>query len=227
MIKIFIGYDPVEAGTVYPLIHSIHRHASMPISITPVSLTSLQGVFTRDRHPLQSNDFAFIRWLVPWLCNYEGYAIFIDCDMLFRDDVAKLWAHRDHFAVKVVHHNHVPLEETKYLGTKQTQYSRKNWSSVMLFNNAKCKALTPEYVNTADGLDLHQFKWLKDEEIGYLPKQWNHLVDYDKYDKKAINIHYTTGGPYFKEYENCDYHKDWWEEKHLSEVILQTEDIKK
>lgn len=126
MIRIFIGYDPYEAGTLYPLIHSIHRKSSIPVSITPVSLSSLKGIFTRDRHPLQSNDFAFTRFLVPWMCDYEGYAIFMDCDMIVKDDIAKLWAHRDHKAVKVVKHNYIPPEDTKYLGNKQTKYARKN-----------------------------------------------------------------------------------------------------
>ena len=221
MIRIFIGYDPVEAGTLYPLIHSIHRHSSMPVSITPVSLKNLEGIMTRGRHELQSNDFAFSRWLVPWMCDYKGYAIFMDCDMIVRDDIAKLWAHRDEKTVKVVHHNHVPKEDTKYLGNTQTRYDRKNWSSVMLFNNEKCRALSPELVNSADGLYLHQFKWVKSEDIGYLPKQWNHLVDYDEHDNNAKLIHYTEGGPYFEDYKNCDYHQDWHTEDTLSRFIRE------
>jgi len=228
MIRVFIGYDPVEAGTYGPMVHSILRQSSMPVSITPVALENLRGILTRERDPMQSNDFAFSRFLVPWMCNYEGWAIFMDCDMILRDDIAKLWAQRDEkYAIKVVKHNHVPPEDTKYLGNKQTKYARKNWSSVMLINCAKCKLLTPEYINTASGLDLHQFKWLEDHEIGELPHYWNHLVGYDAYDPRAANVHYTTGGPYFAEYKNCDYHQDWYAEKSKSEIILQTSEIKK
>lgn len=223
MIRIFIGYDPVESGTLYPLIHSIHRQSSMSVSITPVSLKNLEGILTRDRHPLQSNDFAFSRFLVPWMCDFKGHAIFIDCDMILREDIAKLWAQRDDKAVKVVHHKHIPKEEVKYLGNVQTKYERKNWSSVILFNNEKCSVLTPDFVNEADGLHLHQFRWLDDSEIGYLPKQWNHLVGFDEYDDKAKIVHYTTGGPYFKEYRNCDYHNEWWREHTSSGFILQNE----
>jgi len=224
MIRIFIGYDPVEAGTIYPLIHSIHSRSSMPVSITPVSLKNLEGILTRDRHPMQSNEFAFSRWLVPWMCDFKGHAIFMDCDMLVLDDIAKLWARRNDQAVQVVHHKHVPQEEVKYLGNAQTKYERKNWSSVMLFNNSKCRMLTPDYINEADGLFLHQLRWLPDSEIGYLPKEWNHLVDYDKYNKDAKLIHYTTGGPYFKEYKNCDYHQEWHAEDFLSRFIKQTDE---
>ncbi len=224
MIRWFIGYDPVEAGTWYTLAHSLHRHSSMPISVTPVSLANLDGILTRERHPLQSNDFAFSRFLVPWMCNFEGWAVFTDCDMIVRDDPAKLWALRDEkFAVKVVKHNHIPAEETKYLGNQQTRYSRKNWSSVVLWNCAHpaVSMLTPEYVNHAEGLDLHQFRFIKDEEIGELPKVWNHLVGYDKFNPKAKLIHYTTGGPYFREYANCDYHSDWFTENALMNHINQ------
>lgn len=229
MIRWFIGHDPVEAGTYHVMSNSLMRHSSMPVSITPVSLKSLEGILTRDRHPLQSNDFAFSRFLVPWMCNFEGWAVFSDCDMIVLDDPAKLWALRDdRYAVKVVHHTHIPVESVKYLGTTQTQYSRKNWSSVVLWNcgHPANRILTPENINLADGLDLHQFRFLPDELIGYLPKQWNYLVGYDKSNDAKL-VHYTTGGPYFEEYRNCDYHLDWWKEKSLAETIIQTKDLKK
>ncbi len=222
MIKWFIGYDPVESGTWGVMAHSLHRHSSMPISLVPVSLKNVEGILTRERNPLQSNEFSFSRFLVPWMCNYEGWAVFTDCDMIVRDDPAKLWAIRDDkYAIQCVHHNHIPVEEKKYLGNTQTKYSRKNWSSVMLMNCSKLKMLTPEFVNSADGLDLHQFNFLDDSEIGILPKAWNHLVGYDRFDINAKLVHYTTGGPYFKEYANCDYHQDWWKEKSMSESITQ------
>jgi lipopolysaccharide biosynthesis glycosyltransferase len=221
MIKWFIGYDKNESVTAYVLAHSLQRQSSLPVSITFLNRDSLRGIFTRERGQYDSTDFSISRFLVPYLCNYSGYAIFSDCDMIVKDDPAKLWAWRDEsFAVRVVKHNHHPNEKTKFLSQIQTDYNRKNWSSVMLFNNSKCKALTTDYVNNANGLELHEFKWLKDEEIGDLPKQWNLLVDYDKHDPHACLVHYTKGGPYFREYANCDYHQDWWTEKALMTHIL-------
>lgn len=212
MIRIFIGYDHIESIAFHTLIHSIHSRCSQPVSITPVSLNSLEGILTRERHELQSNDFSFSRFLVPWMCDFKGYAIFMDCDMLVMDDISKLWALRDDKTVKVVKHNHVPEEKTKYLGNKQTQYPRKNWSSVMLMNCEKCKVLTPEYVNMASGLELHRFLWLRDHEIGELPDYWNHLVGYDK-PKRTSNAHFTEGGPYFEDYRDVEFSKEWNEEK--------------
>jgi len=214
-IRLFIGYDTREAIAFSVLAHSIHARASQPVSITPVMLTELRGVFARDVNPLQSTQFSFSRFLTPWLCGYEGWAIFTDCDMLVLDDIARLWSLRDdRYAVQVVKHVHVPKEDVKFLGAVQTRYEKKNWSSVMLMNCARCTALTPEYVNRASGLELHQFKWLgSDDLIGELPSKWNHLVGYDAPRRDASLVHFTIGGPYFEEYRDCEYAAEWFAER--------------
>jgi hypothetical protein len=180
-IRVFVGYDPREAVAYSVLEHSIQRRASRPVAVTPLRLSQLGDLMWRERHPLQSTDFSFSRFLTPYLCDFEGWAIFMDCDMLVLDDIAKLWDLRDDkYAVMCVHHDHVPKEDTKFLGQPQTKFEKKNWSSVMLMNCAKCSALTPDYVNTATGLALHRFQWLDgDNLIGEIPRGWNHLVDYD------------------------------------------------
>jgi hypothetical protein len=215
MINIYIGYDGREAAAFNVLAHSIHRRASAPVTIAPLMLSQLRGLFHRERHPLQSTDFSFSRFLAPYLSDYTGWSIFMDCDMLVLDDIAKLWALRDdRCAVMAVQHQHVPKEERKFLNEPQSKYEKKNWSSVMLFNNARCCALTPDYVNTATGLELHQFKWLGDDKlIGALPAQWNHLVGYDAPRSDAALVHYTLGGPYFSEYAGCEYAKEWFAER--------------
>jgi len=215
MIRVFIGHDSREVVAWHVLAHSIQSRASQPVAIAPIMLSQLQGVFQRQNNPLQSTEFSFSRFLVPYLCGYEGWAVFMDCDMLLRRDMAELWALRDdHFAVSVVKHEHVPVETSKFLDAPQTRYGKKNWSSVMLMNCARCKALTPEYVSTASGLDLHQFKWLgNDDLIGALPGEWNHLVGYDAPRPDAANVHFTIGGPYFSEYQHCEYSQEWFAER--------------
>lgn len=211
MIKVFIGYDSREAAAYSVLAHSIHARASVPVAVVPVMLSELKGVLTRERHPLQSTDFSFSRFLTPFLSDYQGWSIFMDCDMLVLDDIEKLYALRDErYAVMVVKHDHVPKETRKFLDQPQTAYQKKNWSSVMLFNNAQCRALTPDYVNTASGLELHQFKWLaNDELIGEIPARWNHLVGYNAPNRNVSLVHYTLGGPYFQEYRDCEYADEW------------------
>lgn len=223
MIRVFVGYDAREAVAFSVLAHSINARASQPVAIAPVMLSQLRGVYRRERNALQSTDFSFSRFLVPYLCDYQGWAIFMDCDQLVLDDIARLWSLRDErHAVQVVKHVHVPKEDVKFLGEVQTKYEKKNWSSVMLMNCAKCRALTPEYVNRASGLELHQFKWLEsDAAIGELPHEWNHLVGYDEPRAGASLVHFTTGGPYFEEYSDCEYAQQWRDEKASMEAVSQ------
>jgi hypothetical protein len=226
MIPVYIGYDPREAVAFSVLAYSIHARASEPVSVAPLMLSQLSGVLTRERHPLQSTDFSFSRFLTPWLSGYAGWSVFMDCDMLMLENIAALWALRDErYAVMAVKHVHIPQETTKFLGEPQSKYEKKNWSSVMLFNNAKCRALTADYVNTASGLDLHQFKWLDDDAlIGELPARWNHLVGYNPPREDAALVHYTLGGPYFAQYEGCEYAAHWRRER---DAMLGTIDRKK
>ena len=222
VIPIFIGYDAREAIAFSVLTHSIHARASQPVSITPLILSELRATFTRERHALQSTDFSFTRFLVPYLSGYTGWSLFMDCDMLMLADIGELWALRDdRFAVMVVKHDHRPRETHKFLGEPQTAYEKKNWSSVMLFNNARCAALTPEHVNHASGLNLHQFKWLDDDGlIGELPARWNHLVGYSAPRADAALVHYTLGGPYFEQYRDCE-HAEAWRDARAAMLAVQ------
>jgi lipopolysaccharide biosynthesis glycosyltransferase len=215
MIRIFIGFDERETVAWHVLTHSILERSSEPVSFVPLALPNLGKLMWREKNPLQSTDFSFSRFLTPFLSAYEGWSLFMDCDMLMLDDISKLWALRDdRFAVMCIKHDHQPAEKVKFLGAPQTPYAKKNWSSVMLFNNARCRALTPEYVNTASGLELHQFKWLEDDSlIGDLPEKWNHLVGYTSPNTNAANVHFTLGGPYFNEYADCEFSKEWNEAK--------------
>ena len=215
MIRLFIGFDPREAVAYSVLAYSVQVRASLPVAITPLMLSQLAAVFSRERHPLQSTEFSFSRFLTPFLSGYSGWSIFVDCDMLMLDDIARLYALRDErYAVMVVKHEHTPRENVKFLDQPQSKYEKKNWSSVMLFNNARCRALTPEYVGNATGLDLHQFKWLNnDEEIGALPSEWNHLVGFYSPRPGVALVHYTLGGPYFSEYATCEYAAEWFAER--------------
>jgi hypothetical protein len=196
--RVFIGFDPRERVAVNVLADSLQTHSSGPLLIGQVRLDQLAGVHSRERHPCQSTEFSFTRFLVPWLAGFQGWALFIDADMLCLADIAELWALRDQrFAVQVVKHHHACAVGTKFQGMPQTPYGRKNWSSVMLFNCARCTALTPDVVNTVSGLGLHQFQWLPDELIGALPPEWNVLVGVQPLPAAPKILHYTLGGPWF------------------------------
>ena len=212
MINIFIGYDNKERVAYNVLSHSIIQNSTKPVAITPIALNNLKDDFVRERNNLSSTEFSFSRFIIPHLMNYQGWALFMDCDMLMFEDVAELWRMRDDSkAIQVCKHDYTPKEDTKFLGQVQTKYEKKNWSSVMLMNCKKCTTLTPDYVNKASGLELHQFKWLEgDHLIGDLPLEWNWLVGEYEYKDDVKNVHYTKGGPWFEEYKDCDYAQDWF-----------------
>ncbi|HGY5537731.1 MAG TPA: glycosyltransferase [Prochlorococcus sp.] len=194
----------------------MQAHASVPVQIAQVRLSQLQGIYQRPTNELQSTAFSFSRFLVPWLCNFEGWALFIDADMLCLGDIADLWALRDQrYAIQVVKHKHECDAGTKFQGMPQTPYKRKNWSSVMLFNCSRCKALTVDYVNTASGLELHQFRWLNNDEIGELPPQWNVLVGVQPVPTDAQILHYTLGGPWFDDCHSMS-HANVWEKARVA-----------
>lgn len=215
MLNVYIGYDPNETVAFYTLAHSILRRASVPVAIAPLMRSQLGRLYTRPRGPTESTEFSLTRFLVPALSGFAGWSIFMDCDMLCRADIAGLQGEIDRQsdkAVLVCKHDYVPKTERKFLGQVQTKYPRKNWSSLMVFNNARCRALSSEYVNSATGLELHRFAWLRDDEIGELPLEWNWLVEEYPYKADARIVHYTLGGPYFDDYRDCDYAQEWIDE---------------
>lgn len=214
MFNIFIGYDSKEVVAFHTLAHSIVRRSSIPVSIVPLKQDQLRaaGLYTRERGPTESTEFSLTRFLVPALAQYRGWSMFVDCDMLCRADIAGLAAEiekQPDKAVLVCKHDYTPSPERKFLNQVQTIYPRKNWSSVMLLNNERCRALTPDYVNKASGLELHRFNWVADDAIGGLALEWNWLVGEYKPNPAARIVHYTRGGPYFSDYANCDYADEW------------------
>jgi len=207
-IQIFIGFDHRERAATNVLIDSLYNNSRVPISITPLVTSQLrkQKLYWRDRDENQSTDFSFTRFLVPYIMNYQGWAVFMDCDILCRTDISELANfYDDQFSLLCVKHNHIPIEKVKFQGEKQTSYPKKNWSSFMIFNCSKCKSLSLEYVNNASGLDLHRFHWLDgDHLIGSIDQNWNYLVgvnnDEKNIDKEKIKmLHWTLGGPWFKD----------------------------
>ena len=223
MIPIFIGYDPREAVAYHVCTNSIIRHSSQPVSITPLALNILKDY--NETHTDGSNHFIYSRFLVPHLMNYKGWAIFIDGDMLLRDDINKLWELRDESkAVMVVKHEYETKMSEKYLGAKNENYPRKNWSSVILWNcgHPSNDSVTPEFVQTATGAVVHRFTWLTDDEIGELPKEWNWLdVEYE-WNPLAKLVHYTLGTPCFHEFaDQGNFSDEWHRERIYTDYCLQ------
>jgi lipopolysaccharide biosynthesis glycosyltransferase len=221
VIPIFIGYDSKVKIAYHVLAESILRNSSTPVTISPINLSNLKNIYTRKQDSLASTEFSFSRFLVPHLMNYNGWAMFMDSDMVMLSDITELWNLRNEdYAIQVCKHNYIPKSKNKFLGNNQTIYSKKNWSSLMLIDCSKCKTLTPEYVNTKSGLELHQFKWLNENLIGSIPLEWNWLVGEYPYKKDVHNIHFTEGGPYFKDYKNTEYANEWFNIYNMTKIDL-------
>ena len=219
MIRVFVGYDPREIVACNVFQHSVLEHASEPVAFVPLATGTIANVYN-ESHTDGSNNFIYSRFLVPYLCDFMGWAIFVDGDMLCRDDIAKLWDMRDpNKAVQVVKHEYKTKHPVKYLGAKNEDYPRKNWSSVILWNcgHPANLALTTTKVATSPGSFLHRFAWLEDKDIGELPAEWNWLVtEYPKLETAAL-VHYTLGAPCFGAYHYCDYADEW--HRALSQVL--------
>jgi hypothetical protein len=222
MINIFIGYDHREAIAYHVCANSIIRHSSKPISFMPLALNNMQDY--QETHTDGSNHFIYSRFLVPHLMEYKGWAIFMDGDMLVRDDIEKLWALRDDSkAVMVVKHDYKTKMTEKYLGAKNENYPRKNWSSVILWNcsHAANKEVTPEFIENATGAQLHRFTWLSDDLIGELPKVWNWLPDELGANQDAKLLHYTLGTPSFHDFATTPMGDEWHRERIYTDYCLQ------
>lgn len=212
VLRIFVGFDgKVEPVAYHVFCQSVIEKASIPVSFTALALNTLEGY--TETHTDGSNAFIYSRFLVPYLCDYKGYALFVDGDMICRTDIAEILQHIDKSkAVSVVKHDYTTKHPVKYLGAKNEDYPCKNWSSVMLFNCGarQNKDLTPEYIMKATGKQLHRFEWLRTKEIGELPKEWNWLADEYEYNDSAKIVHYTLGTPCFKDYQNKSYADEWF-----------------
>ena len=170
-LRIFVGWDSREDIAYQVCKRSIENHTSIPVDIRPIKQFELrgQGVYTRQRDQLSSTEFSFTRFLTPYLAGYTGWAVFVDCDFLFRGDIAGLLDYADGAkACFVVKHDYWPLETVKMDNQPQHRYPRKNWSSFMFINCAhpQVKILTPNVVNAHTGMYLHRFEWLEDGVMG-------------------------------------------------------------
>ena len=225
---IYVGYDPREDLAYRVLKHSALKHASGSLNVYPIKQHLLRriGLYRRawklgssflpkpssnsdiqhrdifDEKPF-GTDFSFSRFLVPFLHRLEGWALFMDCDMFFRSDPLELFKKYNDtkYAIYCVQHNYHPTETIKMYGNEQYQYSRKNWSSVVMYNcgHHGHKNLSVDDINTKTGRWLHNFLWLEDKDIGKLPEEWNWLDGYSSSKIEAKNVHFTRGGPWFRD----------------------------
>lgn len=215
ILKIFIGWDSKEDAAYQACKKSLQLHSSMQLNIIPIKQQDLRqkNIYARKIDPLSSTEFTFTRFLVPQLSNWTGWALYVDCDFIFLDDVKNLFDQADdRYALMCVQHDYKPTSKLKMDGKAQHVYPRKNWSSAILFNCSH-PAHKQIHVNdeTKDGKWFHRFSWLDDSEIGAIDHEWNWLVGWYKEpeDGTPKALHYTEGGPWFEEYKDCEYSEEY------------------
>lgn len=211
-IPVYIGFDPREAAAYHVFCESVIERSSVPVAFHPLHKGMLEGF---DGQQDGTNAFIYSRFLVPSLRQYEGWALFVDGDMVILEDIARLWALRDDSkAIMVVKHDYKTKHPRKYIGTPMESdnldYPGKNRSSVILWNcgHKSNRRLTRELVSDAGGQFLHRFSWLADDEIGEIPPEWNVLVG-EQDASLASLLHFTLGIPAFSHYANCDGAEHW------------------
>ena len=232
---VFVGYDPREALASIVCKYSIISNLKVGddnVSVDFINKKNLQqqklyyrkafisetGQYfdTIDSKPF-STEFSFSRFLVPEICRQQGkdgWAIFVDGDVVFLENIKKLFELADdRYSVMCVKFNWIPDEKERYKmdNVLQTRYTKKLWSSLMMFNlsHPDVQKLDHITVNNSNGSHLHKFKWTKDGAIGPLPEEWNFVPGVTNNGKKPKAIHFTKGGPWFEEYKNCDFGEVW------------------
>ena len=233
-LRIYVGWDSREDIAFQACKQSLLDTASVPIEVIPLKqrLLKREGLYWRKSDKLASTEFTFTRFLIAEMAQFQGWALFIDCDFIAVEDVKKLFNQADNkYALMCAQHDYTPKEGVKMDGKQQLNYPRKNWSSMMLVNcgHPSNKKLTKDLVNDPDidGKYLHRFSWLKDSEIGAISHEWNWLVGWynEPDDGKPKFIHYTEGGPWFEQYKDCEYNLEYYraERKYLMQGIRGAE----
>ena len=225
-IPVFVGYDPREAIAYHVCANSIIRNASAPVAIIPVAL----NLFTdyKETHGDNSNHFVYTRFLVPYLMDFRGRAIFIDGDMVVRGDIIELYESlQTAHDVAVVKHDYKTRMPVKYMGAPNEDYPRKNWSSVIVWDcqSYPNRRLTPDFVQKQPGSFLHRFAWIDDDRIQALPPEWNWLPDELGENTEAKLLHYTLGTPCFREFADTTQAAEWHKERALTDYCQQRTDL--
>jgi lipopolysaccharide biosynthesis glycosyltransferase len=229
-LKIFVGWDSREDIAFRACKQSIIDNTSVDVEIIPLKQKKLRDseLYWREKDKLSSTEFTFTRFLIPELMDFNGWALFIDCDFIALEDLKNLFdLADDKYAVMCAQHDYTPKPGMKMDGQQQTLYPRKNWSSMVLWNcgHPSNQRLTKEVVNNPeiDGKYLHRFSWLKDEEVGEISHEWNWLVGWyqEPEDGKPKFLHYTEGGPWFPEYYNCEYASEYY--KYERQYLIKEE----
>ena len=219
---IFIGYDSSNYGQ--QLAYNVCKKSLLKynnnINIIQLNKKELENknIFNR-KDNTGSTEFTYTRFLCPFLHNLynknnnNNWVLFCDSDFLWFCDIEEIFNQYNNpkYAVYCVKHQYQECKNKfKMDGKKQEWYPKKNWSSLMLFNcsHPSIKNLSTDNINNKNAKGLHRMEWCKEEEIGEIDKKYNYLVGYYN-DLNYKALHYTDGGPWYENFRECEFKKEW------------------
>ena len=210
-MRIFIGHDSRFPQATKVCRKSMQNYNdNLDITFLEKEHLKKYNFYGREDIPGESTEFSFTRFYVPMVCNYDGIAMFCDNDFLWKCDPTEMTKYLGDKAIAVVKHEDMDIKQTKMDGITNKSYPRKNWSSLIIFNCSKLKHLTKAYLDSAQASELHELRWVEDNEIAEIPRSYNHLVGYYKKHNRIKAIHYTLGGPWFEECKNGELSEEWY-----------------
>ena len=210
-MRIFIGHDSRFPQATKVCRKSMQNYNdNLDITFLEKEHLKKYNFYGREDIPGESTEFSFTRFYVPMVCNYDGIAMFCDNDFLWKCDPTEMVKYLGDKAIAVVKHEDMDIKQTKMDGINNKSYPRKNWSSLIIYNCSKLKHLTKAYLDSSQASDLHELRWVDDDEIAEIPRSYNHLVGYYKKHNRIKALHYTLGGPWFDDYKNGELSEEWW-----------------
>ena len=211
--NLYIGYDSSQNDAYSVCKYSIEKKSNININKLDLNELKSKNIYFREDNT-GSTEFTYTRFLVPYLNNYKGWALFCDSDFLWFCDPIEIFHEyiNDKYSVLCVKHDYLNCNgNTKMDGKKQEWYPKKNWSSLMLFNCNHpdiINNLNLENINTKSPQWLHRMEWTSEENIGEIDKKYNYLINY-YFDNNFKALHYTDGGPWHENYKNCEFATEW------------------
>lgn len=185
---VFIGHDHRQPLAYNVMRYSIESRASKPIQVSGLFLNQMP--ISR----VGATEFTYTRFLVPWLMEYQGIGLFCDEDMVVNGDVWELFSHCSK-----------RLPEDWDVAVMQDQ-PRYEWTSVMAFNCARLKHLTPDFIEDNQNR-MFDLAWAKN--VAELPAEWNHFCGEAK-GKAAKLYHFSQGIPYWRETRGLEEDPVWF-----------------
>ncbi len=154
MIKVFVGTDDLQQDAEKVLEYSIRTNTKDDVNLT----------FMRLGWQTPPTGFSSHRYLIPKLCNYKGYAIYLDVDMLVLGDLSELWNYKTKGKWCITHFNKKNRDEVSVIDCSAFRDLPKENQLKMISGKQMARSIINSGVDGS-----RASRYLKN-----IPKTWNH-----------------------------------------------------